>query len=62
MSTINKSIFKNKAWGTDTVLEETLNDLKNENVTLLKIKNDVDHFEDIQHIEAFQPFLKNIKI
>lgn len=62
MSKTNDSLFKNKAWGTPTVLKETLNDLRNENVKLLKIKNDVDHYEDIQYIEAFQPFLKNLKI
>ncbi|MGY8913716.1 MAG: TIGR04282 family arsenosugar biosynthesis glycosyltransferase [Flavobacteriales bacterium] len=62
MSKITASLFKNKAWGTPTVLKDTLNDLKNESVRLLKIKNDVDLYEDIQYIEAFQPFLKNIKI
>ncbi|ALM08059.1 glycosyltransferase [Sediminicola sp. YIK13] len=60
MSKIKASLFKNKAWGTNTVLNETLNDLKNESVKLLKIKNDVDLYEDIQNIDAFQPFLKNI--
>ncbi|MFT4830658.1 MAG: rSAM/selenodomain-associated transferase 1 [Psychroserpens sp.] len=60
LSKIKASLFKNKAWGTDTVLKDTLNDLKNKNVKLLKIKNDVDHYEDIQYIEAFQPFLKNM--
>ncbi len=60
LSKINTSLFKNKAWGTNTVLKETLNDLKNESVKLLKIKNDVDLYEDIQYIDAFQPFLKNI--
>ncbi len=62
MSKMNTKLFKNKAWGTETVLNDTLNDLSNEDVKLLKPKNDVDHYEDIQHIEAFQPFLKNIKI
>lgn len=62
MSKINSSIFKNKAWGSNSVLKNTLNDLKNENIKLLNIKNDVDHYEDIQYIDAFQPFLKNIKI
>ncbi|MET7029680.1 TIGR04282 family arsenosugar biosynthesis glycosyltransferase [Sediminicola luteus] len=60
MTKIKASLFKNKAWGTNTVLKSTLNDLKNESVKLLKIKNDVDLYEDIQYIEAFQPFLKNI--
>lgn len=59
MTKIKASLFNNKAWGTNTVLKATLNDLKNESVKLLKIKNDVDLYEDIQNIEAFQPFLKN---
>lgn len=57
----NTSIFKNKNWGTETVLEDTLIDLKNEKVKLLEAKNDVDYYDDIKDIEAFQPFLKNIK-
>lgn len=60
MSKMNTTVFKNKAWGTETVLKDTLNDLTNEDVKLLETKNDVDHYEDIQHTEAFQPFLKNI--
>ncbi|MEJ1223255.1 TIGR04282 family arsenosugar biosynthesis glycosyltransferase [Sediminicola sp. 1XM1-17] len=62
MSKMNSGLFKNKAWGTDTVLKDSLNDLSNEDVKLLKIKNDVDHYEDIQHIKAFEPFLKKLKI
>ncbi len=57
----NTSIFKDKQWGQDTVLEDTLSDLKDEDYSLLTEKNDVDHYEDIAHIEAFQPFLKHIK-
>ena len=54
----NPKLFKNKDWGQNTVLEDTLNDLKNEKVKLLDVKNDVDVYEDIEHIAAFQPFLK----
>ena len=53
-------IFKNKDWGTSSVLKDTLADLKNKNVYLLKTKNDVDVLEDIADVSAFQPFLKNI--
>ncbi len=53
-------IFKNKDWGTSTVLKDTLADLKNKNVYLLETKNDVDVLEDIADVSAFQPFLKNI--
>lgn len=60
MKTINTTIFKNKTWGTSTVLQDTLNDLENENVELLAVRNDVDVYEDIANKKAFQPFLKNL--
>ena len=60
MSKPNASVFQNKDWGTPTVLEATLNDLNQENYALLPSKNDVDHYEDIEHLEAFQPFLKHM--
>lgn len=60
MKTINTAIFENKTWGTSTVLQDTLNDLENENVELLAIRNDVDVYEDIATMKAFQPFLKNL--
>ncbi|MCJ7467709.1 MAG: TIGR04282 family arsenosugar biosynthesis glycosyltransferase [Maribacter sp.] len=56
----NGEVFKNKKWGTDTVLEETLADLLNEKVTLLDVRNDIDIYEDIKDIQAFRPFLKNL--
>ncbi len=59
MKTLKPSLFKNKKWGTATVLQDTLNDLKNEDRKLLETKNDVDRYEDIKNIGAFQPFLKN---
>jgi len=62
MRIFNSNLFTNKQWGTETVLKDTLNDLKNENIKLLKTKNDVDFYEDIKDIEAFQPFLKNINL
>jgi len=54
------SIFKNKDWGTFSVLIDTLADLKNKNVYLLETRNDVDVLEDIATVPVFQPFLKNI--
>jgi hypothetical protein len=54
------TIFKNKVWGTSTVLKDTLAELKNKNVYLLETKNDVDVLEDIADVPVFQPFLKNI--
>lgn len=56
------ALFKNKTWGTETVLKDTLADLENENTALLETKNDVDYYEDIKDIKAFEPFLKHIKL
>lgn len=56
MKKINSEIFQNKKWGSDTVLSATLLDLKEEKVTLLEEKNDVDYYEDIKEIDAFQGF------
>ena len=53
-------IFINKNWGTNSVLEDTLADLKKKNVYLLETRNDVDVLEDIVNIPIFQAFLKNI--
>jgi hypothetical protein len=56
----HNNVFQNKSWGTSSVKEETLNDLKNKKVHLLKEFNDVDLFEDIEHHPAFQHFLKEL--
>ncbi|PCJ98825.1 MAG: glycosyltransferase [Flavobacteriaceae bacterium] len=62
MKTSTPNLFKNKDWGKETVLQDTLNDLTNRKVKILDIKNDVDHYGDIKDIEIFQPFLIDIKI
>lgn len=54
---IPKNIFENKEWSTETVLKDTLNDLKNFKVHLLDIKNDIDTVDDIKKIEVFQKYL-----
>lgn len=61
MKSLQPAVFQNKDWGTDTVLSDTLKDLKSDTVFLLEEKNDVDYYEDIKDIKAFEPFLKHIK-
>ena len=61
MKKLKTKLFENKDWGKETVLKNTLNDLFGENYALLPTRNDVDHYEDIQHLQAFQPFLKHMK-
>lgn len=60
MKAYNETVFKNKNWGKEEVFQNTMDDLKNEKVYLLKSKNDIDLYDDVKHIEAFQPYLKNI--
>ncbi|WP_034260812.1 TIGR04282 family arsenosugar biosynthesis glycosyltransferase [Altibacter lentus] len=50
-------LFRSKEWGTETVLKDTLADLVAEEVALLPEKNDVDRWEDIEHLAIFQQFL-----
>ena len=60
MKALKAELFKDKTWGGETVLEDTLAHLKNEKVHLLERRNDVDVYEDIKDNEAFQPFLKDL--
>tara|TARA_B110000483_G_scaffold233921_1_gene303276 strand:+ start:3336 stop:3935 length:600 start_codon:yes stop_codon:yes gene_type:complete len=48
MKQLYPALFKNKKWGTDSVLEYTLNDLKQQNVKLMEALNDIDTLEDLQ--------------
>jgi len=58
MNTFNPTLFKDKSWGTDTVLEKTLTDLNTKKYFLLAPKNDIDNYGDIKDLEVFKPFLK----
>ena len=58
MNALQENIFKNKDWGTASVRKDTLIDLQDKAVFLLKELNDVDVFEDIEHHSAFQQFLQ----
>ncbi|MEX0313381.1 MAG: TIGR04282 family arsenosugar biosynthesis glycosyltransferase [Allomuricauda sp.] len=61
MTFLKKELFQDKSWGTETVLQDTLEDLKTGDICLLPTKNDIDLYEDIKDIEAFQPYIKHIK-
>jgi rSAM/selenodomain-associated transferase 1 len=58
MNSLEEKIFKNIDWGTQTVIKDTLEDLKDKKVFLLGELNDIDIFEDIEHHPAIQTFLK----
>lgn len=57
MKMMKSKLFRHKKWGSDTVLKETLSNLKNESYQLLALRNDIDYFEDIKGIKVFQQFL-----
>ena len=42
------SIFQHKNWGTSTVLNDTLQDLKNNSISFLEELNDIDTYEDLE--------------
>lgn len=48
MKTLNQNIFKNKSWGTETVLKDTLNNLNHNTIFMLNELNDIDTFEDLK--------------
>jgi rSAM/selenodomain-associated transferase 1 len=48
MKSVLPNVFQNKEWGTETVFEATIKDLKNYNIHLTKPLNDIDTFEDIK--------------
>ena len=61
MKQLKTSLFKNKKWGTSTVLSDTLQNLTLEKVSILPEKNDVDYFEDIKDIKVFEKFFSHLK-
>lgn len=61
MKAFHTEVFKNKTWGTPTVLQDTLKDLDHENIELMEVRNDVDVYDDIATTDAFRPFLKHLK-
>lgn len=52
------TLFQNKNWGTQTVLEETRNDLKGKSVGLLIEKNDIDTLADLKNTPELYTALK----
>ncbi|MBO2543993.1 TIGR04282 family arsenosugar biosynthesis glycosyltransferase [Salegentibacter sp. BDJ18] len=59
MNQLLPEVFENKKWGTSSVLEDTLKNLKGKNIGLLEARNDVDYYSDIKDHKDFQQFFKN---
>ncbi|WP_124981808.1 TIGR04282 family arsenosugar biosynthesis glycosyltransferase [Nonlabens xiamenensis] len=55
-----EGVFQNKEWGTDQVLQATINDLNKVGYHMLETRNDVDYYEDIKDEPAFEPYLKHM--
>jgi rSAM/selenodomain-associated transferase 1 len=51
-------IFRNKNWGWETVLEDTLQDLKPQKPILLAEKNDIDYLDDVREFPELESLLK----
>lgn len=52
------ALFKNKNWGTESVLSDTLKDLKEQQVHHLETLNDIDFAEDLKPYPEFAQYLK----
>ncbi len=59
MKTLHKAVFENKNWGTETVFEDTIKNLKNESVFLLEQLNDVDTYDDIKNNQTLKALIKS---
>jgi len=53
----HSNIFENKAWGTSTVLKDTLKDLQHLDVFHLEELNDIDTFEDIKDNQTLKELI-----
>lgn len=58
LKSLPSQVFENKIWGSDSVLEATLADLKNFTLTKLEARNDIDRLEDLKQ---FPHLLKMIE-
>ncbi|MDT7829242.1 TIGR04282 family arsenosugar biosynthesis glycosyltransferase [Pricia sp. S334] len=56
MKSFRPELFTNKKWSSETVLEDTLRHLEDENLAILDEKNDIDVYKDIRDQEAFRHF------
>ncbi|WP_046742990.1 TIGR04282 family arsenosugar biosynthesis glycosyltransferase [Kordia zhangzhouensis] len=57
MNRLHKKAFTQKNWGTETVLQDTLNDLNAEKIHLLETLNDIDYAEDLLPYETFKKYI-----
>lgn len=58
MKKLKTELFKNKEWGTSTVLDQTMTHLTEESVSLLPLRNDIDIEADIENIQEIKQIIK----
>lgn len=59
MARFYKNAFLDKAWSTETVLENTLKDLEGLNISYLETKTDIDTVEDLVKHPEFHKYIPN---
>ena len=59
MKNLNKNVFKNKKWGTETVLKKTKKDFFEQSLYVLETLNDIDYLEDLKPYKEFNYLFKN---
>ncbi|WP_339611083.1 TIGR04282 family arsenosugar biosynthesis glycosyltransferase [uncultured Planktosalinus sp.] len=57
MNKLNSTLFENKDWSSNTVLQDTLIDLKTEQIALLDERNDIDTYEDLEEFKDLKDYL-----
>ena len=57
MKSLNSKLFRNKSWGSSSVLQETLEELKNDSLFLLEERRDLDTYEDLKAFPEFRNYL-----
>ncbi|WP_424495205.1 TIGR04282 family arsenosugar biosynthesis glycosyltransferase [Salinimicrobium sp. GXAS 041] len=57
MKSLNSTLFKNKAWSTASVFEETVRDIEAKKIHVLEERNDIDHLEDLKAHSELQQLL-----
>lgn len=57
MNSLIPSIFSNKNWGNDSVLKDTLEDLKSQKIFFLETLNDIDYVQDLEGYSIFEKYL-----
>ncbi|GGI56674.1 TIGR04282 family arsenosugar biosynthesis glycosyltransferase [Winogradskyella haliclonae] len=53
IKTLNKSVFIDKDWGTETVLKQTKKDFFGQSLYVLETLNDIDYLEDLKPYKEF---------